>query len=445
MHDHCTLWIMQRRRGRIDMLRTRHCTDARMPRRTSTILALLVLGLSAQAQYGFGAIVAPSDPEFFFSPSNWARTAAGAASVNPGAYFKISYTNASDGGTPPVLLLRPNNASTVGTHYMNILYSIDDWDWVELAVLSNTTRLELVPNNGASVGVNLQHNLTVLVYNSWQSWNRWSAPTEAHGAAFVVRGLDLGSATPLARTDLAPKRCIFYGDSITEGVASQCTPAPGCTVGGDLCSNSATKTWVRAVAAAMDCEYSQIGFGGLGWSVGGGGGVVPVYTPGKPTESSWNQIYAGVPRTFTGHDAPDYVFILHGTNDGLRQKAASVQPVIASVHGCLHAMRSAIGAAPHIFLIVPFGGFGSVQDPIGALKAGFSLYQKDSPTDLRTHYMDLGATAMKGATGFGVRAVETCGGIHPRGGTMYSARHGELGAMIAAHAAVRIPGFAGDV
>ena len=52
---------------------------------------------------------------------------------------------------------------------------------------------------------------------------------------------------------------------------------------------------------------------------------------------------------------------------------------------------------------------------------------------------------MKGATGFGISSVETCGGIHPRGGTTYSARHGELGAMIAAQAAVRIGGFGDEL
>ena len=71
---------------------------------------------------------------------------------------------------------------------------------------------------------------------------------------------------------------------------------------------------------------------------------------------------------------------------------------------------------------------------------GTGRYQHDAPADLRTHYIDLGPTAMKGATGFGISSVETCGGIHPRGGTTYSARHGELGAMIAAQAAVRIGG-----
>ena len=71
---------------------------------------------------------------------------------------------------------------------------------------------------------------------------------------------------------------------------------------------SPPKTWGRAVAAALECEYSQIGFGGLGWAVPGGGGVVPLYTPMNPAQSSWNQIFAGAPRNF-GPDI-DYVFVL---------------------------------------------------------------------------------------------------------------------------------------
>ena len=187
-------------------------------------------------------VVPPAAPEMFFSPANWARNATTAISVNAGSYLKISYTNMS-ANAPPVLLLQPTDPSQ-GTHYMNILYSIDDWEWVELPVLSNTTRLQLAPSSRAHVGSDVTHNLTVMIYNSMQSFNRWTAPTAPHGAAIVIVGLELdGGATPLPRADLAPKRCVFYGDSITEGVASQCQAAADCTAHGDLCSNSATKTW----------------------------------------------------------------------------------------------------------------------------------------------------------------------------------------------------------
>jgi hypothetical protein len=94
---------------------------------------------------------------------------------------------------------------------------------------------------------------------------------------------------------------------------SDCTSPPKAE---DLCGNAATKTWVPAVAAALDAEFSQVGFGGLGWVVGGGGGVAPFFTPGNPAKSSWDRVWSGAPpRKFAGLD---YIFVLHATNDGFR-------------------------------------------------------------------------------------------------------------------------------
>ena len=190
--------------------------------------------------------------------------------------------------------------------------------------------------------------------------------------------------------------------------------------------------------------------------------MVPLYTPGNAAASSWNQVYAGAPRSFgpnnSNHssdrsgssrsgdqeeEAIDYVFLLHATNDGLR--GAKAGPVSASVSGFLSALRKEVGVATHIFLTVPFGGFGANLAPQGSLKAGFDAYMKQQQSiailggeedgegggDSRAHYIDLGSSAARGLTGFNLGAtVEGCGGIHPRGGTKYAARHGELGAML---------------
>eukprot|EP00041_Stephanoeca_diplocostata_P007273 m.101646 g.101646 ORF g.101646 m.101646 type:complete len:410 (-) comp16814_c0_seq1:69-1298(-) len=398
------------------------------------LTCLFAVVLTAEAHSTASAATFPaSHSAFYYSEQNWYHDAAAevAIAVNPGSYIKVSFTGSA---SPPVLLLKPNDA-TKGVHYMNLVYSIDDWEFVELAVLSNTTSLPLLPspNPSSKLSMTERHNVTIVIYNSLQSANRWSAPHQPGGAALQFAGLSLDSgAQLLRRRDLHPKRCIFFGDSITEGVKAQCHPDPSCTEDGDLCDNSATKTWGRAVASALDCEYSQIGYGSLGWTVPGGGGVVPFYVPGMPNGSSWAHVYAGAPRTFT---AVDYVFVLHATNDGLRGK--STPAVTASVHGWLGDVRAAVGDSTHVFLTVPFGSFGAAQTPVGALAAGFKAYQSTAH-DQRTHYVDLGPTAARGLTHFGIHSVEACGGIHPRGGTRYSARHGELGAMIAVQATLQM-------
>jgi hypothetical protein len=326
---------------------------------------------------------------------------------------------------------------------MNVAYSLDDSALVEVPILTNTTKITLEAGN---LNANDTIDVIFYIYNSMQSRQRWTGVTTAKGAGLVVTGLNLDATAKLTTTKvypLRPKRCVFFGDSITEGVASQCHADVSCTAAGDLCNNAATKTWGTAVAAALDCEYSQVGFGGLGWTVSGGGAVVPFFTPGDPSKSSWNQIYDGAPRDFakSGEQPIDYIFILHATNDGLREPTQDPAIVSASVTGWLNAQRPKVGPATEIFLTVPFGAFGSTQHPIGALKAGFEAYQKGTP-DKHTHFLDLGPSASKGLTHFGQHSIEGCGGIHPKGGTRKTARHGELGAMLSV-AAVRAMATAG--
>jgi len=225
----------------------------------------------------------------------------------------------------------------------------------------------------------------------------------------------------------------------------------------------------------MNAEFSQVGFGSLGWVVGGAGGVPAFFNPGSDT-GSWNKIYGsssatgGQPanRSFNGID---YIFVLHATNDGLR--GGGVPEVTASVAGWLREVRAAAGRDTAIFLVVPFGGFGSVNAPAGALKAGFERYQQQArqrqqpaqgllgpaDADPKAFYIDLGRDAAVGLEcgawehgcvgAYGSKAgasIAGCDGIHPRGGSVASARHGELGAMLAVQATLAMlggPGFGG--
>ena len=398
----------------------------------------------------------------FYSSHNWAAVTPTPsqgllASVNPGAYLKFNVTGQKSAPVLKIKPLLPPGPPAAGPpppsgakHYMNVIYSVDDGQFVELPVFENTTELVLGTGNLAA---NAWHDVVFVIYNSLQSARRWTNVMEPGGAALAVSGLQLDATAkllPYAR--LAPKRCIFFGDSITEGVAAHCN---GCRAGEDLCNNAATKTWGRTVAAALECEYSQVGFGALGWTVPGAGAVVPFYTPGQPEQSSWNQCFAGQPRHFVNslttspssssgsgsrdlqqqqqqQQQVDYVFVLHATNDGLRQANSSA--VSTSVHGWLGKVRAAVGPDTHVFLTIPFGGFGNVLPPEGALLSGFTAYRTEAPHDTNTHMIDLGRAASRGLTHFHAPTAEGCHGIHPRGGTTTIARHGELGAMLAVQA-----------
>eukprot|EP00035_Acanthoeca_spectabilis_P003886 m.96379 g.96379 ORF g.96379 m.96379 type:complete len:429 (+) comp12361_c0_seq8:78-1364(+) len=395
---------------------------------------------------GEGALITPNSPNLFFSPANWAReqlvsadrASSVAVAVNAGAYFRLTFT----GSQVAIVQLIATNPGPVSTHYMNVAISADDSEFTILPIYGNSTSLT-VPLRETS-NASTVHTIFFTVYNSQQHANRWNNVTNG-GAAVIVRGVALNDGATTLPPKLRPGRAVFFGDSITEGVNAECeNPDPQCR-GGDLCANSATKTWGRAVASAFDAEYGQVGFGSLGWTVAGAGGVPPVFTPEEPAVSSWNQIYGGVPRSFSNLD---YIFVLHATNDGLR--GATTAAVTASVVGWLTAVRAAAGPTTAIFLVVPFGGFGSVNAPVGSLKSAFDEYQ-NSKRDDRTFFIDLGPPAAaglecgsweKGCVGadgsLAGASLEGCDGIHPRGGTGASARHGELGAMLSVRAALAL-------
>jgi len=398
-------------------------------------------GTSAVQESGASTIVPASSPSLYFSEKNWHmdKAAGVAVSVNSGAYLKTVIT----GSTSVEVELVPTKPGAKGVHYMNVVYSLGNRELVEFPILGNSSA---IPISSAGLDADANTSLVLFIYNSNQGANRWHEPANG-GAALMVKGIKLDAGGSAHLPPLLPRRMLLFGDSITEGVNAECTnPDPGCK-GGDLCANSATKTWGVAVAAALGAEYSQVGFGSLGWVVGGAGGVPAFFEPGKDATNSWDKVYDVANRSF---DNLDYIFVGHATNDGLR--GASVAAVTASVSGWLAAARARAGTATYIFLAVPFGGFGAANAPKGALKAGFSAYQANSP-DKRTFFLDLGREAARGLEcgawehgcvgAYGSRAgasAQGCDGIHPRGGTHAAARHGELGAMLATQAVLAMAG-----
>jgi hypothetical protein len=197
-----------------------------------------------------------SDPNLFFSQHNWAHQPTNngkgtvAVSVNSGAYVKAVFT----GSTTASFSLEASKPGAT-THYMNVVFSIDNHELVEVPIIGNTTQIE-VPIRGPT---NTTHTLQLFIYNSLQSANRWNNPAKG-GASLIVKGLLLSSGAKLLPPTLLPRRALFFGDSITEGVNAECTnPDPSCR-GGDLCANAATKTWGPTVAAALGAEYSQVRF-----------------------------------------------------------------------------------------------------------------------------------------------------------------------------------------
>ena len=99
---------------------------------------LSALAVSAATTGGANFMVPPTkDGGLYFSEHNWAmESIAGApvaVSVNAGAYVKAAFS----GSTRASFALEatkpsPSQGETPSTHYINVVYSIDNKPWVEV-------------------------------------------------------------------------------------------------------------------------------------------------------------------------------------------------------------------------------------------------------------------------------------------------------------------------
>lgn len=381
--------------------------------------------------------VRPSDAHLWLTPCNWhicdapAGGATGAVeqmavSACPGSYLRVRW----EGGLSScdtVHLEVDTSAPTM--EYMTLSYAFDGGDPLPVVLPHGNARarIELVSEQPLGPG---PHELWVAILNSRQSIDRWGGNGDLPDGALRLRAVLLPPGARTLPPRPKPRRALFFGDSITEGVGSEF--GHGST--GDLLANASTTTWASRVASALDAECSVVGFGRLGWTQTGNGNVPPFVSGDDARPSSWNQVWAGVPRTFyCGAAALDYVFVMLGTNDGLVAGRGASHAVRRAVETWLPAVRQQIGPDVKLFVCVPFGGFGSHAPPRRATLSAFDQYMSRHD-DHNAFLLDLGPEASTGLNGFqfGERGMfagtdESCDGIHPR-----TQRHCELGNMVAA-------------
>lgn len=259
--------------------------------------------------------VATTDPNIFLTPENWLRpSAAFIQTSNPGAYLKVGFT-----GTSIAVVL---DTSTGVFELPKIGIQIDggDTQYVSLSTYAGSLTVPLASGlaSGAHQARISLEGLGVV--------DRWNSDFDRLKILNLV--LDGGAQTlPPA---LRPNRMVAYGDSITEGASTLASD--------DFVYNAQwSTTWDSLLSSSLNAEISVIGFQGQGYEQEGQGQV-----PGFLT--AYNQIRAGVPRTFS---SPNYVFIHHGSNGIVTQSD------VATMLGRIQA--SYPNAA--VYLDVPFGGY----------------------------------------------------------------------------------------
>jgi lysophospholipase L1-like esterase len=165
---------------------------------------------------------------------------------------------------------------------------------------------------------------------------RWAEPLTA---SITFQGVDFPTGGKLLDPPAEPKLKIeFLGDSITEGVRVH-RNQPGRDTW--PWQTDALLAWPSQTGLKLGASWRQVGFGAVGVTKGGSGGV-------PPAPDSFDWFYKDCPR-----DAwqPDVVVINHGTNDG----GASSEKFRPAYARYLELIRKAYPNA-RILALRPFAG-----------------------------------------------------------------------------------------
>lgn len=342
----------------------------------------------------------PGDADFYFTEYNWLKTgSASIETIHPGAYVQTVFVGDKVYATFDVSKLV--SGSVAAGSYPWIEYAIDGGAPQVFQLASSTGQMLLTVPTSLSVAA---HTLQIWYLKQGASAiNRWAYPST--NSVIIDSIITNGSFQAPA---LQPKKMLVFGDSISQGYTGDST-------GTTLIQDSTKACW-PGVAAGLSANASVVAVNGLGLTVGGDGGVVPLFTPGNDTQSSWDKFNSAFSRLVGGRfsPAPDHIFIVHGTNDKINGPGGV--PVLDSVITAaatpfLAALRQAAPAA-WIFLVVPPGQYSA-----SALTTGFQNYQA-SAIDPKCVLIPLGnaiAVGMNSASfGSPTGTWTSPDGTHPR-------------------------------
>jgi lysophospholipase L1-like esterase len=372
-----------------------------MQLRNGIWLALFALCFLPQKLYG--QTVSVADPNWFFSPYNWTIPGAGSPTSpteivanEPGAYFILRFSNSTQAVLNLDLLGTPPGG---GTTSLVVQWRIDN------TLHPKQTLNNVYPNLTLATGLDRSRQYTVQFWfvSADYGQNRWArTATLANGSlappqSLRITGMTLDAgATVLAPAGLRPKRILFYGDSITEGV-------------GMLPAHDSTQTYAITCARLLDAEYGIVGNAGQAWTHN------TALTTGVPLfGDAYTLHYDQTPRFPSGSAVPppDYVIVNMGTNDWVYGVPQDDIGVTNTAFSWLQQMRTYFPSS-QVFLVVPFGGF---VEP--ALAAAYNRYVLSHPTDTKVAFINLASTARTGLTALGKGpTMQSFDGEHPNAAT----------------------------
>ena len=210
--------------------------------------------------------------------NNMAKTTA------PGAYFDLAFS-----GQELILHFETKWLLPPAPH---LWIQVDDGARVEVPI-DKHLRVWAQPTGN--------HVARVIFKSANEMAHRWHEPFGG-GVEFLGYDADAPGKLPECR---ARKTIEFVGDSITEGILIDESLGDGIKWFGRSYQDDVTAGYAWLTAEALDLEPYFMGYGGVGVTKGGSGGV-------PRAQDAYPYCYAGAPVPYTH---PDYILINHGAND----------------------------------------------------------------------------------------------------------------------------------
>lgn len=300
--------------------------------------------------------ITPNDPNIVYSPYTWKVDATVASTISSGAYLRAAIQ-----GAPPDLALLFDLTDVTGGKG-TIAYRVDTGAWITATV--NTTSIALTLDPSWSVHV---VELVLLVRGG--TTPIWTAPPNG-----LTKFAGFSSSATISTREVARKPLYGFalGDSLNMGILA----------GGNK-ANDARYGWGFPLAAQLGAEIGVRGFGGVGLTKSGDGGV-PEFL------SMWDRLWENQAADFTTR-APDFIVTMPGTNDS----GATDSAVTAATTALLNAMLAKVSCP--IFVVRTLKGIKEA-----AIRQGIDGCSEPS----RVTWID--------STGWWV-AADSSDGTHPYG------------------------------
>lgn len=324
--------------------------------------------------------IAVTDPNWKFSPYNWATVSTAKVAVAGGAYFKLGFT-----GTSCSIGLDVSSLVTGGVSagwYPSLRYSVDNGPQTDVQLNSSTTALAV---SGLASG---SHTIEVWYLRGW--WeniggtapDRWTTPVYC----IKVTGATIDTGASSVAPTWLGNSLIWFGDSISEGIRAENSDVqPGC--------QNAYESAPAFIAQAMGCELGNCSYGGMNYAAGFNS--IPAFL------THYSSVFNGQSRLSAGVLSPDpaYVCIWLGANGS---------PSSTDVQTAIGNMRT-IAPSARICVIVAIGGVGR-----STVTAGVAAYLAANTSERRVHLVDLGASWDVGLGSFGGASKQGIDNLHPR-------------------------------